>query len=71
MEAIYLNQLMDLSVSYNVNGSELRRNVLAGKKDEYGKMWVLVETTKNDTTSTQWVQLSFFQMWLNQVKAAA
>ncbi|MEP1032832.1 hypothetical protein [Ekhidna sp.] len=71
MEAIYLNQLMDLSVSYNVNGSELRRNVLAGKKDDYGKMWVLVETSTNQSSSTQWVQLSFFQMWLNQVRAAA
>ncbi|MEQ6166496.1 MULTISPECIES: hypothetical protein [unclassified Ekhidna] len=72
MEAIYFNQLMDLSVEYEVNGVMLKRNVVAGKKDEYGTMWVLVETSGDShSANKQWVELSFFQMWLNQMGAAA
>ncbi|MEO9868890.1 hypothetical protein [Ekhidna sp.] len=72
MEAIYLNQLMDMSVEYQMNGSMLRRNVLAGKKDDYGKMWVLIETCGDCTSSSkQWIELGFFKKWLNQMDIAA
>lgn len=72
MEAIYFNQLMEMSIEYNVNGTLLKRNVVAGKKDEYGTMWVLVETTGDShSANKQWVELSFFKMWLDQMGAAA
>lgn len=71
MEAIYLNQLMDMSIDYQVNGTMLKRNVVAGKKDDYGKMWVLVETVGDSTSNKQWIELNFFKMWLNQLDIAA
>ncbi len=72
MEAIYLNQLMDMSVEYNMNGTQLKRNVLAGKTDDYGKMWVFVETcTGCYSSNKQWIELSFFKKWLNQMDIAA
>ncbi len=71
MEAIYLNQLMDMSVDYHVNGTTLKRNVVAGKKDAYGKMWVLVETIGANNSNKQWVELNFFKKWLSQVGIAA
>ncbi len=71
MEAIYFSKLMEVSINHIVNGVMLKRNVVAGKTDQYGEMWVLVETTSKNTSNTQWLELNSFKIWLNQSDAVA
>ena len=71
MEAIYFNKLMDVSINHIINGKMLKRNVVAGKTDRYGQMWVLVETTGKSTSNTQWMEVDSFKIWLNQFDAVA
>ncbi|MFY0607790.1 MAG: hypothetical protein JXR10_13820 [Cyclobacteriaceae bacterium] len=72
MNALGVNSVMDLSVDFQMNGSQMKRNVKAAKTDKFGENWVLVETKdQNGQSNTQWIGMKFFQMWLGQIGYAA
>ncbi|WP_425390846.1 hypothetical protein [Ekhidna sp.] len=66
------NELTHLSYEYVVNGKLIKRNAIDQKSDAEGNLWVLVETTGDrHSANTQWVELSFFKMWLVRMSTAA
>ena len=72
MNALEINRFIDLTVEYQMNGSRIKRNVKAGKVDNYGKNWLLVETEdETGQANRQWIDMNFFKKWLGQVDQAA
>lgn len=72
MNGLDINKVMDMSVQYEVNGTLLKRSVKAGKTDTYGKNWLLIDTEdENGEINRQWIEMSFFQRWLNLIECAA